>query len=131
MCSKAGVAPEMMVLGNKFSIDLKTAFDENKLSYQLVTPYKLKNNLAERATQTWKSHFKSGLAGTDPDFLIAEWDHLIQQSNITLNLLWLSRVNPKFSAYAYIDRSFNFLSTPMDSLGTKVIVHTHPDKRVS
>ena len=121
----------MMVLDNEFSADLKTAFDEHKLSYQLVTPHKHKNNLAERAIQTWKSHFKAGLAGTDPDFPMAEWDRLIHQSNITLNLLRSSRVNPKLSAYAYIHGPFNFLSTPMAPPGTKVIVHTHPDKRAS
>lgn len=131
MYSKAGVAPEMMVLDNEFSADLKTAFDEHNLSYQLVTPYKHKNNLAERAIKTWKSHFKAGLAGTDPDFPMAEWDLLIHQSNITLNLLRSSRVNPKLSAYAYIHGPFNFLSTPMASPGTRVIVHMHPEKRAS
>ena len=49
MFTKAGVAPKMMVLDNEFSAELKTAFDEHKLPYQIVTPHKHRNNLAERA----------------------------------------------------------------------------------
>ena len=77
----------MMVLDNDFSEELKTVFDEHKMPYQLVTPRKHKNNLAESAIQTYKSHFKTGLAATDPDFPLSEWDRMTPQSNITLNVL--------------------------------------------
>ena len=128
---KAGVAPEMYVLDNETSSELMQAFDDESITYQLVTPYKHRNNHAERAMQTCKNHLKSGLAGTDPNFPLSEWDRLIPQANITLNLLRAARSNPKLSSYAYIHGNFNFQSTPMAPPGTKVLVHMHPDKRGS
>ena len=97
------------------------------MPYQLVAPHKHRNNLAERAIQTYKSHFKTGLSGTDPDFPMSEWNRMIPKSNITLNLMRSSRVNPKLSAYAHIHGAFNFLATPMAPPEIRVIVHTHPD----
>ena len=131
MFTKIGVAPEMMVLDNEFSTKLKTALDEHKLPYQIVTLHKNRNNLAERDIQTYKSHFKRGLSGTDPEFPMSEWDRMMPQFNITLNLLRSSRKNPKLSAYACMHGAFNFLATPMSSPGTIEIVHTHPENRAS
>ena len=54
MFTKSGVAPEMMVLDNEVSAELKTAFNERKLPYQIVIPHKHRNNLAERAIRTYK-----------------------------------------------------------------------------
>ena len=121
----------MMVLDHIFSSELKTVFDEHKIPYQIVVQHKHRKNLAEHSIQTYKSHFKTGLAGIYLDFPMSEWDHMIPQSNITLNLLRLSRVNPKISAYACIREAFNFIDTPMALLGSRVIMHTHPDNRAS
>ena len=128
---KAGVAPETFVLDNETSKELIEAFDNENISYQLVTPYKYRNNQAERATQTCKSHFKAGLAATDPNFPLSEWDRFILQANLTLNLLRAARSNPKLSAYSYIHGNFDFSSTPMTPPGTKVLTHMRPDKRGS
>ena len=128
---QAGVAPESYVLDNEISIDLISAFDEERIKYQLVTPYKHRNSRAERAIKTYKVHFKSGLATVDPNFPLSEWDRLINQVNITLNLLRTARCNPKLSAYSYIFGTYNFRATPMAPPGTKVIVHVHPTKRKS
>ena len=87
---------------NKISSELKTSFELNNTSFQLVPPNSHRRNLAERAIQTHKNHFKAELATTDPKFPLSEWDQLIQQANITLNLLRTARVNPKLLAYAYI-----------------------------
>ena len=131
MFKKAAAAPTIYVMDNEISKDLMEALEEQNVRYQLVTPYKHRNNIAERAIQTYKSHFKSGLAATDPNFPLSEWDRLIPQANITLNLLRTARANPKLSAYAYIHGNFNFNATPMAPPGTKVIVHTNPAKRAS
>ena len=74
---KASVPPQMFVLDNETSADLENAFKEERITYQLITPYKHRNNQAERAIQTFKSHFKSGLAGADPNFPLSEWNRLI------------------------------------------------------
>ena len=85
--------------------------------------------MAERTVQTFKNHFKAGLATVDPDFPLAEWYRLLSQAEITLNLLWVSRVNPKLSAYAYIFGEFNYNATPLAPLGTRVLAHVKPSKR--
>ena len=60
---------------------------------------------------------------------MSEWDRIIPQSNITLDLLQSSRANRKLSAYACIHGALNFQATPMALLGTRVIVHTNPDNK--
>ena len=85
--SKVGTPPEVWVLDNEVSAELKQAFDHNTTTYQLVPPHSHRRNLAERAIQTFKNHFKAGLASVNPNFPLSEWDRLIPQANITLNLL--------------------------------------------
>jgi len=124
----AGVAPKTYVLDNEKSKDLIDSFTTHNIDYQLVAPYRHCKQ-AERAIKTFKEHFKSGLASVDPNFPLSEWDRLIPQANITLNLLRNSRVNPKLSAYAYLYGDFNFRATPLAPPGTKVLAYISPEKR--
>ena len=121
--TKAGLAPDVWILDNEISKELTDAFDKDNTKYQLVPPHSHRRNLAERAIQTWKNHFKAGLATTDPKFPLTAWDLLIPQANITLNLLRSARTNPTLSAYAYVFGNFDFTATPLAPPGTKVIVH--------
>ena len=41
---KAGTAPTIYILDNKTSKELMEGFDKERISYQLVTPYKHRNN---------------------------------------------------------------------------------------
>ena len=79
----------------------------------------------------FKNHFLAGLAGVDPSFPIKQWDKLLAQAEITLNLLQTSLANQKLSAYAYLFGNFDFNKTLLAPLGTKVAVHIKPDKRKS
>ena len=79
------------------------------------------NNLAERAIQTWKEHFLAGVASVHPEFPMSEWDRLIKQCNITLDLLRASRIHPHFSAYASVFGQFDFARTPMAPPETKIV----------
>ena len=115
----------MWVLDNKISQDLKNAFHANNAKFQLIPPHSHHCDLAEQAIHTWKKHFKAGFASTDPNFPLSEWDQLIPQANITLNLLRSAQSNPALLAHAYIYGLYNFLATPMDPLGTNVVVHLH------
>ena len=123
---KAGIAPDIWILDNEVSNDLKTAFNEQETKFQLVPPHSHRRNLAERAIQTWKNHFKAGLASTNPNFPLNEWDRLIPQANITLNLLRTLGVNTTLSAYAYVFGNFNFTAAPLAPSGTKFVVHITP-----
>ena len=101
------------------------------ITYQLVPPHNHRANPAERAIQTFKNHFIAGLCSCDPDFPIREWDRLLPQAEITLNLLQTARANPKLSAYTYLFGLFDFNKTPMAPPGTRVLVHDKPDQRKS
>ena len=129
--SSAGMQPNTYVLDNEVSSTLIEAMTKENISYQLVPPHIHRANLAERAIQTYKNHFKAGLATLDPDFPLSEWDRLIPQANITINLLRASRSNPSLSAYAYLFGEFNYNQTPIAPPGTKVLAHAKPDNRAS
>ena len=90
---------------------------------QLVTPHMYRNNPAERAIQTWKDHFLAGLASINPTFLMAEWNRLVPQANISLNLL--------LSAYSSLFGVFDFQKYPMAPPGTKVVFHNKTSQRPS
>ena len=78
-----------------------------------------RRNAAERAIRTFKNHCVAGFATCDKNFLLAEWDRLLTQAEIMLNLLCTSRVNPKLSAYAYLFGNFNFNKTPLAPLAPR------------
>ena len=89
-------------MDNEASDTLKQAMTKYNETFQLVPPHTHRANAAERAIQTFKNHFKAGLASLDPDFPVTEWDRLLDQAFLTLNLLQSARVNPSLSAYAFI-----------------------------
>ena len=127
----AGLAPKTWVLDNETSQTLQLAMTKKKTKFQLVPPNNHRANAAERAIQTFKSHFKAGLASVDPEFPISEWDRLLDQCFLTLNLLRGSRINPNLSAYAQIFGQFDFNATPLAPPGTKVVIHNKPNTRQS
>ena len=72
-----GNKPEVWVLDNKMSGELKMAFKLNAMKFQLVPPHSHCRNLAKRTIQTSKNHFKAGIASVNPNFPMLEWDRLI------------------------------------------------------
>ena len=111
------------ILDNEISEELKSSFKKNNIKYQLVPPHIHRRNAAERAIQTFKQHLLSGLATCHSKFPISEWDRLLPQAVLTLNLLRASRVNPRLSAYAYILGQYDFNSTPLAPPGSTIIIH--------
>ena len=118
-------------MDNEASADLKSAMETATYTYQLVPPENHRKNAAERAIQTWKTHFLAGLASLPGDFPLSEWDRLVLQGQITLLLLRSARSNPNLSAYAYLYGNFDFNKTPLASPGTKVMVHYKPIQRAT
>ena len=101
------------------------------ITYQLVPPHNHRANAADCAIQTFKSHFKSIFATVDPDFPLAQWDLLLTQTNLTLNLLRASRSNPKLSAHAYLFGNFDFSATPLAPPGTRVVAFKSKNTRTT
>ena len=95
-----GSQPQLYVLDNEFSTEMKTTMEKQGIQYQLVPPHIHRRNAAERAVQTFKHHFLAILASCDPDFPVSEWDRLLDQAELTLNINRNSRSNPKLSSNA-------------------------------
>ena len=127
----SGFHPSTYIMDNEAANELKQAILKYKLSYQLTPPHIHRINAAERAIRTFKNHFLAGLATVDPSFPINEWDRLIPQAEITLNLLRQSRINPRLSAYSILHGHYDFNKHPMAPPGTKIVVHVKPAQRPS
>jgi hypothetical protein len=97
--------------------------------YQLAPPNMHRTNAAEKAIDTWKCHFISGLSSVDPRFPMHLWCRLIPQATTTLNLLRPSRINPRLSAEAQLNGAFDFNRSPFAPPGTRVLVHETPANR--
>ncbi len=113
------IQPKTHLLDNKASAELKAEINKN-CTIQLVPPNNHRQNLAERAIQTFKNHFKAILAGVDDSFPMQLWDKLLPQTVLTLNLLQQSTVAPTILAYQYIHGNFDYNKMPLAPLGCAV-----------
>jgi uncharacterized protein YgfB (UPF0149 family) len=73
---------------------IKSTLKDKNITFELVPPDQHRRNAAERAVRTFKNHFLAGLATCDPQFPLREWDRLLPQAELTLNLLRNARLNP-------------------------------------
>ena len=78
----------------------------------------------------FKNHLLSGLATCDPHFPIAEWDCLLPQAELTINLLRNSHSNPKLSAWAHLHGTLDFNKTPRLPPGTKILIHSNDGNKL-
>ena len=58
-------------------------------------------------------------------------DHLIQQTNITVNLLRQSNVHPHLLAWSHYNGAFDYNATPMVPVGYIVLIHVQVKLRTS
>ena len=126
---RAGITPIIHRLDNEISKDMITRMEQEKMDFQIAAPGDHRLNFAERAIQTFKNHFVSVLHGCDPQFPANQWDRLVPQAVMTLNMVRPSRINPRLSAYNQIHGIFNYEKTPLAPPGCKVIVHERPQER--
>jgi hypothetical protein len=127
-----GRKPSHISLDNETSTELEAYLtDDAKMSYQYYPPGQHRANPAERAIQTAKNHFVSILCATDPDFPMSEWDALLPQAELTLNLLRPSRVQPSVSAWAHLRGPYDFVRHPFAPAGIKILSHDKPGSRES
>ena len=127
--TERGFTPEHQRLDNEASAAYKSNMRQKGVDFQLVPPDDHRRNPAERAIQTFKNHFIAMLCSTDKNFPMHLWCRLLPMAQITLNLLRMSRMNPRLSAEAHLNGAFDFNRTPMAPPGTRVILHEIPAKR--
>ena len=121
----------IFILDNECSKSVKDTIKSFNATYQLAPPHQHRRNAAENAIKTFKAHLLSGLATYNKDFPIAEWDMLLPQAELTLNLLQNARVNTRLSSWAFLNGNHDFNRHPIAPPGTKIIIHLKPLNRPS
>ncbi len=116
------VKPTSHLLDNEASAAFKVEIKKN-CKYQLVPPDNHRMNLAQRAIQTFKNHFKAVIAGVDKTFPMQLWDRLLTKTVLTLNLLQQSNVAPTVSAYQYVNGAFDYNKMPLAPMQCAVQIH--------
>jgi hypothetical protein len=99
------------------------------ITFQLVPPYSHRRNATERAIRSFKDNLIAGISSTDKAFPMHMWDRLLPQAVITLNMLRISRIDPKLSASTHIDGQHDYNRAPMAPPGTISIAHETPNHR--
>ena len=111
---QTGIIPRKHVLDNEISTAMKELItNKYKMEYKLVPPGCHQRNAAGVAIRNFKAHFLSILAGVADDFLLKLWDKLLPQAEITINLLRQSNATPTISAYAHMNRPFDYNKMPL------------------
>ena len=119
---EANITPILHRLDKEISDDLISAIKQKGLKHQVVTAHNHRQNLAERAIQTFKNYLISYLNGTNTNFSAHLWCRVIQQVNIQVNLLRQSRINPRRSAWEELHGTFDFNSNPLAPIGTEAVI---------
>ena len=109
---KRGIKPKFHIMDNEASRKLMSWLERNKVDAQKVAPHNHQANTAERMIETAKHHFIAGMAGTDKNYPIREWDRGVEQSQRTLNMLRPCRINQKLSADAFLEGQHDYNAIP-------------------
>ena len=73
LMQRRSLHPHLQRLENECSDLLKEFMNANNVAYQLTPKGKKSRNSANKAIQTWKYHFLSGMASNKPDFPLSQW----------------------------------------------------------
>ena len=106
-------------------------FTRTKTDYQLAPPWCHRTNDVERSTQTGRHHLTSGIMTTDPSCLITEWDRLVKQDKLSLNMLRPSRVNPKSLVATWLEGLHSYNALPFAPPGWEIFCLEDLGNRVS
>ena len=71
----------------------------------------------------------SGISGAHLDFPLVLWDPFVKQANTRINLLGVSRINPKLLACAQLFGTFNYDATLLAPPWYKYVVNNKPNVR--
>ena len=121
--TKSGHQPNIHILDNDASSILKQGLIKHKIHYQLLHLHLHRSNSYESAIQTFKAHFITFICATNTKYPAKNWDCFLPQSKLTLNFLRNCRFNPKLSAHVALHGIFYYNKTPLEPLGTRVLIH--------
>ena len=120
-----GYQVDVKILDNEVSAEFKRSIvDDWGTTYQLVPPNVHRRNISEKDIRTFKAHLLSVLAGVDPAFPKFMWDSLLVQTELTLNLLRQSTLNPRISVWENFNGAFDYIATLLGPIRCKIFIHT-------
>ena len=99
------------------------------MKYELVPAGQNQRNVAEKAIQTWKAHLISILCGVSESFPMNLWYQILEQVDMTCNLLRMSNANTKVSAHTYLHGPHDFNRMPLSPIGVYCMMYIQPDKQ--
>ena len=124
-----GIKPTFHVMDNEASSAIMDWLKRVKqVDAQKVSPHNHRANVAERMIETGKHHLISGIAGTDENFPITQWNRLIPQTQSTLNMMRPCRINPKLSADAFLEGQHDYNAIPFPPLRWSMLISEGPDQ---
>ena len=124
-----GLGIKKHTLDNEASDALKQYIRKQEIQFELMPPGNHRRNQAERAIQTFKAHLIAILAGVDNKFPLSLWCHLLEPTELSLNLLRQSKVVPKISAFAHIHGHHDYMKKPFAPLGCTIEANINPGDR--
>ena len=121
---RVGFKPHIERMDNEVSQEVMTLLRKTfDVSVSLAPPHNHRTLLAERSIQTFKNHFISTLATCDPNMPLELWEHLLPQTETTLNLLRKSNLNPNITAYQELFGPYDNNRHPLMPLGMHVLIY--------
>ena len=100
---------------------MKACIQGNGMTYELVPPGQHRRNQAEMGIQTFKSHDK---------FPLSLWCHLLEPTELTLNLLRQSQVTPNVSAFVHIHDNHDYVRKPFAPIADRLRdSHSHETRQ--
>jgi hypothetical protein len=118
-----GMRPKRARFDNETSAELEGFYAAAGIPIQFFPAGNHRSNAAERAVRSVKEHFTAMLATTDPEFPLLDWDLLLPQAEITVNLLRPATVDPTVSAWDHMRGAYDFNAYPFGPPGCKVVVY--------
>ena len=87
--------------------------------------------MAEVDIQATKQHFLRIIAGVETNLPMNQWEHLLPQSELTLNLLQQSNTTPTVSAYAAMFGPFKYNRIPRGLMRCAVLINEKSNTRTT
>eukprot|EP00804_Cyclotella_cryptica_P002823 CCRYP_009357-RB/>CCRYP_009357-RB protein AED:0.24 eAED:0.24 QI:0/0/0/1/0/0/2/0/561 len=116
---------------NEISAAYKLAITNSGMTYQLVPPDDHRQNIAEKAIQTWKDQLIAIISDTDTKFPLHLWCQLLPQMERELCLLRQSNAYPHISSHTHLYGHHDYNAHPFVPLGMEALVHDKPHRHKS
>jgi hypothetical protein len=126
---RKGIKPKKQMLDNEASKEYLQTIESHGIEWELAPPGNHRRNLAERMIQTGKNHIVSNIAGCDPTFPLREWHRLLEQMELTINMLRPSNIAPNVSAHTLVHGIHDYNKMPLGPLGCQTQTFIDPKDR--